>query len=70
MMMMMMMMMMIDATAHKDSWPPSEVSSILRDSCLLPTNPLFPASFPTPSLHLARGLANFFVLPVAYTSAS
>jgi hypothetical protein len=52
MMMMMMMMMMIiiiiiiiiGARTHRQSWSRSGVSTILRDSCLLPTNSLFPAS--------------------------
>jgi hypothetical protein len=48
----------IGATTQEVSWPPSEVSSILRNAWLLPTNSSFPASFHpfahTSSLHIAR----------------
>jgi hypothetical protein len=52
----------IGTATHRDSWPPSEVFSILHDSWLLPTYSLFSASlrpFPTSNLHLARGLPKF-----------
>jgi hypothetical protein len=51
----------IGTTTHKESWPPSEVSSTLLDSWLLSTNcnPSILASFPTSPIHLAHCLPTF-----------
>jgi hypothetical protein len=63
----------IGTTTHKESWPPSEVSSTLLDSWLLPTNSLIPASLRHFPLHISTWHEVFpliLVLPVAHTSVS
>jgi hypothetical protein len=59
----------IGTTSHRRSWPPSEASSILLDSWLLPTNSLIAASLRPFPHHLSTWHAVFplfLVLPIAH----